>query len=118
MTAGLPDALTDEDLRRYLVAQPVALFLDYDGTLTPIVARPELAILDDAMRDELKHIAGQCFVAILSGRDLADVRAMVLGAAATTPTTNGDGLWFAGSHGFEAVRRTEVQLGTIHRERG
>ncbi|MBA3044148.1 trehalose-phosphatase, partial [archaeon] len=32
------------------------LLLDYDGTLTPIVSRPELAVLSDDMRDVLKKI--------------------------------------------------------------
>jgi len=32
----------------------LALFLDYDGTLTPIVARPELAVLAPAMGESTK----------------------------------------------------------------
>ena len=43
-SARLPSALDlDTDLVRQLEAKQPALFLDYDGTLTPIVARPELA---------------------------------------------------------------------------
>ncbi len=69
----------------------IALFLDYDGTLTPIVARPELAILSDQMRATLRNLAGRCTVAVVSGRDLPDVRKLV----------SVDNLFYAGSHGFD-----------------
>ena len=68
-----------------------AVFLDYDGTLTPIVARPELAILSDAMRAAVRRLAGLCTVAIVSGRDRADVERLV----------GLDELVYAGSHGFD-----------------
>ena len=67
------------------------LLLDYDGTLTPIVLRPELAVLSDDMRDVLKRIAKKYPLAIISGRSLDDVRDMV----------NVDGIYYAGNHGFE-----------------
>jgi len=69
----------------------VAVFLDYDGTLTPIVSQPEDAWLSDSMRHELQALAAQAPVAILSGRDLDDVRRRV----------NLDGIVYAGSHGFD-----------------
>ncbi len=75
-TTELPDALDDPALWDRLRERPVALFLDYDGTLTPIVARPELAVLDPATRAALGAVAERCFVAVVSGRDLDDVRAM------------------------------------------
>lgn len=68
-----------------------ALFLDYDGTLTPIVERPELARLDDEMRNVLQRLARNCPVAIVSGRDLADVEKLV----------GVEGIIYAGSHGFD-----------------
>jgi alpha,alpha-trehalase len=68
-----------------------ALFLDYDGTLTPIVSRPELAVLDPAMRDVLRRLAARCPVAVVSGRDRPDVAALV----------GLDGIVYAGSHGFD-----------------
>ncbi|MCU0268991.1 MAG: trehalose-phosphatase [Acidimicrobiales bacterium] len=67
------------------------VFLDYDGTLTPIVAHPSLAVLAPEMRDALVALARQCPVAVLSGRDLADVDAMV----------GLEQLYVAGSHGFD-----------------
>lgn len=69
----------------------VAVFLDYDGTLTPIVSHPENAFLSDSMRQALRELAARAPVAILSGRDLDDVRRRV----------NIDGIVYAGSHGFD-----------------
>ena len=69
----------------------LAVFLDYDGTLTPIVSHPEDAWLSDSMRQTLRLLAARVPVAILSGRDLDDVRGRVLV----------DGIVYAGSHGFD-----------------
>jgi len=68
-----------------------AVFLDYDGTLTPIVSNPEKAWLSDSMRQKLRELAARAPVAILSGRDLDDVRRRV----------NIDAIVYAGSHGFD-----------------
>ena len=101
----LSSALTDADLPRLLHGRPVAVFLDYDGTLTPIVARPEDAVLPGPTRQVLAELAGRLPVGIISGRDLDDVRAMV----------DVDGLWYAGSHGFDVAspdgRRQQFELG-------
>jgi trehalose 6-phosphate phosphatase len=69
----------------------LAIFLDYDGTLTPIVSRPEDAWLSESMRETLRSLAGRLPIAILSGRDLDDVRGRV----------HVDGIVYAGSHGFD-----------------
>jgi len=69
----------------------VAVFLDYDGTLTPIVSQPENAWLSDSMRQTLQELAAQTPVAILSGRDLDDVR----------QRAGIDDIVYAGSHGFD-----------------
>ena len=74
-------------VRRLMVA------LDYDGTLSPIVSDPGAARLVDGAAEALKYLAEQCPVAILSGRDLADIRDRV----------GVPGIWYAGSHGFELV---------------
>src|SRR5881397_1483078 len=84
----------------------LAVFLDYDGTLTPIVSYPQDAWLADSMRETLRELAGCAPVAILSGRDLDDVRGRV----------HIDGIVYAGSHGFDiagagGLRR---QLGTAY----
>jgi trehalose 6-phosphate phosphatase len=89
-SATLPDAL-DADRVRRLAASRVAVFLDYDGTLTPIVARPELAVAPDGSAELLEGLARHCTVGIISGRDLSDLRGMIDPA----------GVWMAGSHGFD-----------------
>jgi trehalose-phosphatase len=71
----------------------LAIFLDYDGTLTPIVSHPEKAFLSDSTRQTLRALAMQEPVAILSGRELEDVRKRVAI----------DGIVYAGSHGFDIV---------------
>jgi trehalose-phosphatase len=69
----------------------LAVFLDYDGTLTPIVSHPEDAWLSDSMRQTLRSLVARVPVGILSGRDLDDVRGRV----------HVDGIVYAGSHGFD-----------------
>ena len=84
----------------------VAIFLDYDGTLTPIVSHPENAWLSHSMRQALRELAGCVPVAILSGRDLNDVRRRV----------DLDGIVYAGSHGFDIAgpARLHRELGTAY----
>jgi trehalose 6-phosphate synthase/phosphatase len=83
------DAWIGGMLRRYRLA----LFLDYDGTLTPIVDHPSQALLPAEMRDVLQRCAERedIDVAIVSGRSLADIRKIV----------GLDALTYAGNHGLE-----------------
>ena len=74
-------------------ARESMLFLDYDGTLSHIVSDPSAAMLVDGAAEALELVATVCPVAVLSGRDLADIRTRV----------GRPGLWYAGSHGFELV---------------
>lgn len=71
----------------------LSIFLDYDGTLTPIVERPELALLSASTRDAVQALASYATIVILSGRDLEDVHARV----------GVDGIIYAGSHGFDII---------------
>lgn len=80
-----------EAIDRRIGENRIVVFLDYDGTLTPIVARPELAVLSHRMRVIVRSLAERCTVAIVSGRDRPDVEKLV----------GVDGLVFAGSHGFD-----------------
>ena len=79
--------------RRLASAPRVLLLFDYDGTLTPIVARPEAASLSDETRQMLSDLAGmnRFVVGVVSGRSLGDLEAMV-----AVP-----GLVYAGNHGLE-----------------
>lgn len=73
----------------------LAVFLDYDGTLTPIVDDPAAAVLSPAVRATLEALADRWPVAILSGRDRADVEARV----------GVSDLFYAGSHGLDIAGR-------------
>ena len=93
-TPTLPSGLDSmEQIAGRLAGKRAAVFLDYDGTLTPIVSRPELAVLSEEMRATLERLAAVCTVAIVSGRDRLDVEGLV----------KVDGLVYAGSHGFDIV---------------
>jgi trehalose-phosphatase len=53
------------------------LFLDFDGTLAPIVPRPNEARLSRSVRETLRKLAGQLPVVVISGRTLNDLRRRV-----------------------------------------
>jgi alpha,alpha-trehalase len=104
---SLPSALErkDEILSQFRERTP-AIFLDYDGTLTPIVEDPEKATLSDKNKRIIKRLVEHYSVAIISGRDLDDVQNMVgIGDVA-----------YAGSHGFDIAgpggRYREQKMGT------
>ena len=64
-------------LRTRLAAIPMnrlILFLDFDGTLTPIVARPNLARLSRPVRETLRKLVGLLPVVVISGRAPRDLR--------------------------------------------
>jgi trehalose-phosphatase len=69
-----------------------ALIFDVDGTLAPIVARPELAEVPPATKAELERLAGRyLLVAFVSGRSGEEARRLVgLG-----------GVRYVGNHGLE-----------------
>ena len=75
---GLPSALDRAtEIYGHLAGRTLAVFLDYDGTLTPIVRRPEDAHLSQRTREVIRKLARRCPVAVVSGRDLQDVRERV-----------------------------------------
>lgn len=81
----------EQNLRRLLVGKTLAVFLDYDGTLTPIVEDHTKALLDHDMRAAVAALAEHCNAAVVSGRDLQMLRRLV----------QLNGVTYAGSHGFE-----------------
>ena len=88
----LPHALINqEQLARRLGDAPPAVFLDYDGTLTPIVERPQDAIISDRMRESVRNLASRCTVCVVSGRDRQVVQNLM----------GIHDLVVAGSHGFD-----------------
>lgn len=82
------------DLLGRLAADPAraAILLDVDGTLAPIVDRPEDARVPDETRRELARLASAyALVACVSGRPGADVERML----------HVDGVAVVGEHGLE-----------------
>ena len=93
-TRTLPWALEPDVRTGWLsaVARGAAgVFLDYDGTLTPIADRPEQATLSAATRSQLARLASCCPVTIVTGRDIAVVRGFV----------RLDEIGYAGCHGLD-----------------
>jgi trehalose 6-phosphate phosphatase len=83
-----------EDALAVLAADPAraAVMLDVDGTLAPIVARPEQAEVPEKTRAELRRLVGRyALVACVSGRTGADAYRLV----------GVDGISYVGVHGLE-----------------
>jgi trehalose 6-phosphate phosphatase len=95
-----------EPLLAQLAEDPgrAAILLDVDGTLAPIVARPELARVPDETRAELRRLVGRyALVACVSGRTGADARSVV----------GVDGPAYVGVHGLELAREASRWRGPL-----
>jgi trehalose 6-phosphate phosphatase len=102
----LPHALEDGELLAHdLGSREPAVFLDYDGTLTPIVDRPQDALISAEMREAVRQLAQRCTVCVVSGRDRRVVQELM----------GIDDLVVAGSHGFDIWSPAG---GEIQREEG
>lgn len=84
---------------RLASAERIALCLDFDGTLAPVVEDPDAAAMPDRTERALSRLADRpAFdVAVVSGRRLADLRERVAA----------DGCALAGNHGLEIARDGE-----------
>jgi len=69
----------NEIVRRLNGAPKIALFLDFDGTLTRIRPQPEQALLDGSTRRTLAVLARspRFRISVISGRKQADIRARI-----------------------------------------
>ncbi len=74
-------------------ARHILFLTDYDGTLTPIVDRPELANLSEDVKRLLRSLARQrrLTLGVISGRALPDLKGKV----------RISGIIYAGNHGLE-----------------
>ncbi|CAA7401708.1 unnamed protein product [Spirodela intermedia] len=79
----------------------IAMFLDYDGTLSPIVDDPEVAFMSEAMREAVRDVAQYFPTAIVSGRCKDKVFGFVQLAE----------LYYAGSHGMD-IQGPEASIGS------
>ena len=96
--------LTDiEPLRSLLTVKPLGLFSDIDGTLSPIVERPEDARVTPRSRELLMDLMeSDVRVALITGRTLEVARSMV----------GLDGAAYAGNHGLEFWVGNSVEVTT------
>lgn len=83
-------------------ADRLLVMLDFDGTLAPIVPRPEDARIPPATRETLEELARseQVVLAFVSGREISDVRRLVGIAPAH----------YFGSHGRQRLRPGDEQV--------
>lgn len=86
----------DEYLSKYIGnTHKLALLLDYDGTLAPIAPHPDLAIIPTETKNVLQRLSNvsDCYIAIVSGRNVNNVKDMV----------GIEGITYAGNHGLEIL---------------
>lgn len=71
----------------------IMLFLDYDGTITPIAKTPSKAVIASKTKNLLSELSknSHCKIAIISGRSLNDIKNMV----------RLRNIIYAGNHGLE-----------------
>lgn len=85
--------LSEREINLIAKAERIFIFLDYDGTLTPIRPHPSLARLTPSNKKILKKLSRlpHVKICIISGRLLADLRKQV----------GLSNLIYVGNHGFE-----------------
>lgn len=78
-----------DSVAKRMAGRPVVLFLDFDGTLCPIVAEPSRAALPPGVRRLLRRLAAApgVEIVVVSGRSLRDVTAR-LGVPGVTRAGN------------------------------
>ncbi|KAL7154706.1 hypothetical protein ABFS83_03G019300 [Erythranthe nasuta] len=87
-----PSALTEfEEITSASKGKQIVVFLDYDGTLSPIVNDPDRAFITNEMREAVKNVAENFPTAIVSGRCRTKVYNFVRLSE----------LYYAGSHGMD-----------------
>jgi trehalose-phosphatase len=82
-----------DEVAALLSGRHQVVFLDFDGTLSPLVDEPDAAVLAPGIADAIDALARHATIAVISGRGADDVRARV----------GRDDIWIAGSHGFEII---------------
>jgi trehalose-phosphatase len=88
--------------RRLRSSKRLFIFLDYDGTLTPIVKTPQEAVLSSNIKKVISSLAKKrnIFIGIISGRSLKDVKQRV----------NIKNIFYAGNHGLEICFKGKIIL--------
>ena len=96
----VPSASENQKLATRLARSKIAVFLDYDGTLTPIMDSPSQSALSPETRKVLKELAELCPVIILSGRDAENLRKMA----------KLKDIIYAGCYGFDIITENGKRL--------
>lgn len=88
-------------LKKVLSDKFIFLFLDYDGTLTPLVDNPKDAHLSSEIRELLRRLKDtpRCKIVIASGRKLEDLKKLV----------GLEGVLYIGNHGLE-IEGTKINF--------
>lgn len=84
---------SQNNIEEQLKGRKPVIFLDYDGTLTPIVETPDKAIIDERTKALVRTLSEKHLVAVVSGRATDDVSQKV----------GINNIFYAGSHGFEII---------------
>lgn len=89
----MPVIFNEREVSRLAKAKRIFFFLDYDGTLAPIVSRPSRALLVKKARELVRKIANLSGVrlAFVSGRSVRDLKEKI----------GLKGLIYVGNHGLE-----------------
>ncbi|RMF91978.1 MAG: trehalose-phosphatase [Candidatus Schekmanbacteria bacterium] len=82
-----------DEIKRKMKKKNIFLFLDYDGTLSPIVDSPDKAILPNETKETIQKLSNlkDFGIAIISGRAINDIKKRV----------GIKKIIYAGNHGFE-----------------
>lgn len=86
-----PVYLTPID-ERLFAKKNFTFFLDYDGTLTPIVEHPDSAKLSPQMKEVIKTLSQKFIVTIVSGRKKEEIEKLI---------NNVNHIIYAGNHGMD-----------------
>ncbi|XP_057421985.1 probable trehalose-phosphate phosphatase F isoform X2 [Lotus japonicus] len=102
---GYPSAIDSfEEIVDRAKDKTIAMFLDYDGTLSPIVDDPDCAFMSEYMRKTVRRVAKHFPTAIISGRS----RDKVFDLVKLTE------LYYAGSHGMDIIGPVSETLSKNH----
>jgi trehalose 6-phosphate phosphatase len=102
----LPSALDSlPEIRATIGKREIAFFLDFDGTLAPLVDFPYLAEMPAHTREVLQSLTRRNLVCLISGRALTDLRRKI----------GLEDVYYAGDHGYHILGPTgsgvELEIG-------
>ncbi|KAM0832270.1 hypothetical protein ACQ4PT_065009 [Festuca glaucescens] len=86
------------EIKTIIQGKKIALFLDYDGTLSRIVDNHDEAFMSDDMRDAVRRAAELFPTSVVSGRSLKKLKEFV----------RLDELHYSGGHGMEIIMSYET----------